>query len=282
MKDQEYYDYSKDDGKDSFKDPKENTDGEPEVVTLEEQEEETGEESPKTPEEPKKRGCYGCTIMVISIIMIIVGIVVIIVARSTAAEKTTPVQGYGQKTVIVENVDPENHFGVSLKVSLAGNYYYTYTDYVNETRHGRTRKKAVTRQSLVHRVPYTIKAIRESNGEVVYDNYDEFEVGNDEVVKKHNKLLKNHPSLSHQFSKFDFKDKVRFELTFKPDEKYKTQIESGEFGVYKMSSARNITWVIALFVTVLGFLGLFIGFISAIIQYFIAAGKASATNKKSA
>jgi hypothetical protein len=262
MKDQEYYDYSSDYGKDPVKE-------EPDKEAVE-----TSEHPQEKPQQPKKKGCYGCTIMIIGIIMIVGGIITIIIARSGAPEKVIPLK-QGERIVIIQDVNPDNKYGISLKVSLAGNNYYTYKETEHYTSRGSSYTRTVTKKSLVHRVPYTVKATRESNGEVVYDLYDEFELGNDEVVKKQNEVLRNSPSFSRDITTFDFTDKVRFEFLVKDDEKYKTQVESGEVAVYKMSSTRSVTWQIALLITVLGFLGFFIGFIAAIIQFFFLAAKGS-------
>ena len=271
MKDQEYYHYTKKDyGRDSV-----------EEVTVEQsqQQESIHTEPQEEAAKPKKKGCLGCTIMIISIVMIIGGLITIIAARSSAPEKSMPVNVQGEKIVIIQDVNPDNKYGISMKITLAGNNYYTYEETVTTRSHGSNVRKTVTRTALVHRVPYTVKAIRESNGEVVYDFYDEFENGNDEVVKTQSEYLKNSPGISKDLKKFDFTDKVRFEFIVNIDEKYKTVVEKGEVAVYQMSSARNATWQIALLIMVLGVLGLTIGFIVATIQFFVLAARESAKNK---
>jgi len=161
MKDQEYYDYTKDDyGKDSVEEITVEEPQQQHSSTLEPQEENS---------KPKKKGCLGCTIMMISVIMIIGGIITIIIARSSAPEKSKPINVQGEKIVITENVNPDMKYGISMKVTLAGKNYYTYQETVTTGSGRRRRTKTVTKKSLVHRVPYTVKGIRESNGEVVYD-----------------------------------------------------------------------------------------------------------------
>lgn len=270
MKDREYYDYSKMDDKEAEyrKEIQAITDKESTDKKLPSPDLKSEGSNPKTTEN-KKRGCYGCTIVIISIIMVIVGIATIIIAHSTAYENSVKIKPQGKKTVIVENVDPDNKFRIKLKVNISGNHYYK--EYKNDTR-----------KSLVHQIPYSIKAIRESNGDVVYELEDKFELGTDKEIKKQKKkTLINRPSFSKSIPKFDFTDKVRFELVLHNDEKYKSKVKSGKFSVIKMSAARNVTWQVASLITVLGFLGVFIGFIATIIQFFILAGKGKLNNGKS-
>jgi hypothetical protein len=217
----------------------------------------------KRPQPSKMMGCHGCIIILISMIMAAAGISLFIISRSTPSEKAIPFKGHGEKLVLIEDIDPENKFGISLKLTVAGNHYYTYTVYSGSGT-SKNRRVAVTQKALVHKIPYSIRATRESDGKVVFELSDKFETGSGESIKKQDEILRNSPSLLHDFPKFDFTDKVRFEVILKDDEEYSAKVESGNFSVYKISAARNTVSKIALLVTVLGFLGLLAGSIATL------------------